>query len=47
MNDLTWTFIELAAMRIVDEYEDTTQEYESEQGYNPAQSMTDMRYALA
>ena len=47
MNDLTWTFIELAAMRIVDEYEDTTQEYESEQGYNPAQSMTDMRYALS
>ena len=26
MNDLTWAFIELVAMRVVDEYESTTQE---------------------
>ena len=46
-NDLTWTFIELVAMRIVDEFENTTQEEESDSSYNPPRSMTEARYAFA
>ena len=33
MNDLTWTLIELVAMRVVDEYESTTCEEESNSDY--------------
>lgn len=47
MNDLTWAFIELSAMRIVDEIENTTQEEESDSSYNPPRSMTEARYAFA
>ena len=47
MNDLTWAFIELSAMRIVDEFENTTQEEESDSSYNPPRSMTEARYAFA
>ncbi len=45
-NDLVWTFIELVAMEVVDEYEE--QELSDDQtieGYNPAGSMTMSRYA--
>ena len=47
MNDLAWAFIELSAMRIVDEFENTTQEEESDSSYNPPRSMTEARYAFA
>ncbi len=47
MNDLTWAFIELSAMRIIDEIENTTQEEESDSSYNPPRSMTEARYAFA
>ena len=45
-NDMTWTFIELVAMQVVDEKEE--QELSDDQtieGYNPAGSMTMSRYA--
>ena len=44
-HDLVWTFIELVAMSVVDEYENIEQELLSDEGYNPSRSMTDMRYA--
>ena len=46
MNDMTWTFIELVAMEVVDAKEE--QELSDDQtieGYNPAGSMTMSRYA--
>ena len=46
-NDLVWTFIQLVAIRVVDEYENIEQELLSDEGYNPARSMTDTRYAFA
>ncbi len=55
MNDLTWTFIELVAMQVVDDYEDAVSDlgdgdsyYEpwmEPSGVNPARSMTESRYA--
>ena len=45
-NDLTWTFIELVAMQVVDEKEE--QELNDDriiEGYNPSHSMTETRYA--
>ena len=45
-NDLTWTFIELVAMQVVDEKEE--QELNDDriiEGYNPSRSMTETRYA--
>ena len=55
MNDLTWTFIELVAMHVVDDYEDAVSDlgdgdsyYEpwmEPSGVNPARSMTESRYA--
>ena len=47
MADLTFAFIELVTEQIVDEYEATTCEELSDDGYNPVRSMTDARYALA
>jgi hypothetical protein len=50
-NDLTWTFIELVAMRVVDAKEeqersdDATIEEYIMFGGNPSRSMTDSRYA--
>ena len=44
-NDLTWMFIELVSGEIVDEFESTTCEELSNDSYNPARSMTEMRYA--
>ena len=46
MADLTFAFIELVTEQIVDEYEATTCEELSDDGYNPVRSMTDARYAL-
>ena len=46
MNDMTWTFIELVAMQVVDEKEE--QELNDDriiEGYNPSRSMTETRYA--
>ena len=46
MNDMTWTFIELVAMLVVDEKEE--QELNDDriiEGYNPSRSMTETRYA--
>ena len=51
MNDMTWTFIELVAMEVVDAKEeqersdDTTIEEYIMFGGNPSRSMTDSRYA--
>ena len=48
MNDLTWTFIELVAMHVVDDYEDAVTDLEEvavSNGYNPRRSMTESRYA--
>ena len=55
MNELTWTFIELVAMQVVDDYEDAVSDlgdgdsyYEpwmQPSGVNPARSMTASRYA--
>ena len=55
MNLLTWTFIELVAMSVVDDYEDAVSDlgdgdsyYEpwmEPSGVNPARSMTASRYA--
>jgi hypothetical protein len=48
MNDLTWTFIELVAMHVVDDYEDAVTDLEEVaeyHGYNPKRSMTESRYA--
>ena len=42
MNDLTWTFIELVAMQVVDDYEDAIPDLD---GFNPSRSMTESRYA--
>ena len=50
MNDLTWTFIELVAMLIVDEYESTTQEELSNSDLEYVmfgRTLNDNRYALA
>ena len=51
MNDLVWTFIELVAMRVVDEKEEqelrddkTIEEYVMFGG-NPPRSLTESRYA--
>ena len=47
-NDLTWTFIELVAMHVVDDYEDAVTDLEEvavSNGYNPRRSMTESRYA--
>ena len=47
-NSCTWTFIELVAMHIVDEYEDAVTDLEEVaeyHGYNPKRSMTSSRYA--
>ena len=41
-NDITWTFIELVAMQVVDDYEDAIPDLD---GYNPSRSMTESRYA--
>ena len=43
MNDMTWTFIELVAMQVVDDYEDAVPDLND--GYNPSRSMTESRYA--
>ena len=46
MNDMTWTFIELVAMLVVDEKEE--QELNDDriiEGFNPSRSMTETRYA--
>ena len=46
MNDMTWTFIELVAMQVVDVKEE--QELNDDriiEGYNPSRSMTETRYA--
>ena len=48
MNDLTWTFIELVAMQVVDDYEDAVtalKDVAESNGYNPSRSMTESRYA--
>ena len=51
MNDLTWIFIELVAMQVVDDYEDAVSDLDNEMvdlitdGYNPSRSMTESRYA--
>ena len=56
MNDLTWVFIELVAMQVVDDYEDGITDLEDvaasplltstlSNGYNPSRSMTETRYA--
>ena len=48
MNDLTWTFIELVAMQVVDDYEDAVTDLKDvaeSNGYNPSRSMTESRYA--
>ncbi len=48
MNDLTWVFIELVAMQVVDDYEDAVTDLEDvavSNGYNPSRSMTESRYA--
>ena len=48
MNDLTWMFIELVAMSVVDDYEDAVTDLEEvavSNGYNPSRSMTESRYA--
>ena len=56
MNDLTWVFIELVAMQVVDDYEDGITDLEDvaasplltstlSNGYNPSRSMTESRYA--
>ena len=48
MNDLTWIFIELVAMQVVDDYEDAVTDIEDvakSNGYNPSRSMTESRYA--
>jgi hypothetical protein len=45
-NDMTWTFIELVAMQVVDAKEE--QELNDDriiEGYNPSRSMTESRYA--
>ena len=45
-NDLTWIFIELVAMQVVDDVEE--QELNDDriiEGYNPSRSMTETRYA--
>tara|TARA_R100001594_G_scaffold80132_1_gene114634 strand:- start:731 stop:1147 length:417 start_codon:yes stop_codon:yes gene_type:complete len=59
MNDLTWTFIELVAMDVVDHNDEeyvpdytladsiTEEAVKLNQGYNPPASMTDERYAHA
>ena len=47
-NSCTWTFIELVAMHIVDDYEDAVTDLEEVaeyHGYNPKRSMTMSRYA--
>ena len=47
-NDMTWTFIELVAMQVVDDYEDAVTDLEDvaeSNGYNPSRSMTESRYA--
>ena len=44
-NDLVWCFIELVCGQIVDEFESTTCEELSNDSYNRARSMTEMRYA--
>ena len=46
LNDLTWSFIELVCFSIVAEYESTTLEELSNDGYNPERSMTESRYAM-
>ena len=43
MNDMTWMFIELVAMQVVDDYEDAVSDLGD--GYNPSRSMTESRYA--
>jgi hypothetical protein len=42
MNDMTWAFIELVAMQVVDDYEDAVPDLD---GFNPSRSMTESRYA--
>ncbi len=47
-NELVWIFIELWAMRLVDDYEDAVTDLEDvaeSNGYNPSRSMTESRYA--
>ncbi len=46
-NDLTWTFIELVAMQVVDEREEQKLEDDETIGsyFNPPRSMSDSRYA--
>ncbi len=47
-NSCTWTFIELVAMHVVDDYEDAVTDLEEVaeyHGYNPKRSMTMSRYA--
>ena len=46
LNDLTWAFIELVCLDIIAEYESTTLEELSNDGYNPERSMTESRYAM-
>ena len=55
MNDMTWMFIELVAMSVVDDYEDAVSDLGDGDSYyepwmepsdvNPARSMTASRYA--
>ena len=46
LNDLTWAFIEQVCFDIIEEYESTTLEELSNDGYNPERSMTESRYAM-
>jgi len=53
MNDLVWTFIELVAMRVVDEFESTTQEelsdsdnYMKEEISNYGYTKSDLEYVM-
>ena len=46
MNDMTWTFIELVAMEVVDAKEELMLwDDKTIAGYNPGRSMTESRYA--
>tara|TARA_R100000781_G_scaffold99411_1_gene62998 strand:- start:476 stop:850 length:375 start_codon:yes stop_codon:yes gene_type:complete len=46
LNDLTWSFIEQVCFDIIEEYESTTLEELSNDGYNPERSMNESRYAM-
>ena len=46
INDQVWAFIEQVCFDIIEEYESTTLEELSNDGYNPERSMTESRYAM-